>query len=362
MKKPTVLLDLSEINNYSSGFGQLENNYARLFPEEAGDSLHFHYLLPPNCDKALPAQVSTTSFRRKFHKFFTKGLPAVDLWHTTNQLQLKRKCGKCRKYVLTIHDLNYLTEKGWLSRMKHHIRLQRAINRADAVTAISQYVAKQIEREFRLGKGKKPIVIYNGVEHIEGRPAKQPAFARQRPFFFTIGQIRKKKNFQKLVEMMAYLPDYDLYICGDDHFSFARRIRRQTAALPTGNAFLCGKISEEEKIWLYANCRAFLFASEGEGFGLPVIEAMQFGKAVFIANRTCLPEICGSHAFIWETLEAPQMAQLVKDCLPGFYQDEERIAAEKEHAAKFSYTKHIQAYLQLYHELLEEEENEKTKK
>ena len=353
MEKPTVLLDLSEINNYSSGFGQLQNNYARLFPEEDNGSLHFHYLLPPNCDREFPAQVSTSHFRRKFHKYLRKGLPAVDLWHSTNQQQLKRRCGRCRKYVLTIHDLNYLTEKGWLSRMKHHIQLRRAINRADAVTTISQYVGKQIEKEFRLSGKKKPRVIYNGVEHIEGREGKRPAFVRQRPFFFSIGQIRKKKNFQKLVDMMPFLPDHDLYICGDDHFSYARNIREQIKALPTGNAFLCGKISEEEKIWLYRNCQAFLFASEGEGFGLPVIEAMQFGKAVFISNRTCLPEICGGHAFIWETLEAGQMAQLVKDCLPSFYQDEERITAEKEHAGNFSYKKHIQAYLELYHELLD---------
>lgn len=56
-------------------------------------------------------------------------------------------------------------------------------------------------------------------------------------------------------------------------------------------------IEQTEKIWLYRNCQAFLFPSRGEGFGLPVIEAMQFGKAVFISNYTCLPEISNGFAF-----------------------------------------------------------------
>ena len=56
------------------------------------------------------------------------------------------------------------------------------------------------------------------------------------------------------------------------------------------NVFLTDVITQSEKIWLYRSCEAFLFPSEGEGFGLPVVEAMQFGKAVFAANRTSLPE------------------------------------------------------------------------
>ena len=351
MEKPTVLLDLSEINNYTSGFGQLQINYARMFPQEDDGSLHFHYLLPPGCDRQFPPEISTSHFRRKFNKYFKKGLPEVDLWHSTNQQQLKRRRGNCRRFVLTIHDLNYLTEKGWFSRQKHHFQLQRAINKADAVTTISKYVGEQIEKEFDL-KGKPVRVIYNGIEDIENHAESQPSFVRQRPFFFSIGQIRKKKNFHKLVDMMSEFPDYDLYICGDDHFDFAKTVRQHIENLPSSNAFLCGKISAEEKVWLYRHCTAFLFASEGEGFGLPAIEAMQFGKAVFIANRTCLPEICDGHAVIWNSLDAESMAQIVKENLSDFYQDKERIAAIKNHAREFSYEKHIHAYLNLYHELL----------
>jgi len=307
--------------------------------------------LPEGFQKDADAKVQMTTIRNKYHKHFSKGLPEVDLWHSTNQQQIKRKRGKCSKFVLTIHDLNFLTEKNWLRQLKHRFRLQRAINQADAVTCISQFVGRQVEQLFDM-KGKQVRVIYNGVEDISGEPEDKPAFATGRPFFFAIGQIRAKKNFHLLVDMMRHFPDYDLYVCGDDHFDYAKTVREHISQLPTHNAFLCGKIRAEEKVWLYRHCEAFLFASQGEGFGLPAIEAMQFGKPVFIANATCLPEICGDCAYIWPTLNSDEMADFVKNQLAVFAQSPERITQIKQHAAQFSYDKHIQAYLQLYKELL----------
>ena len=179
----------------------------------------------------------------------------------------------------------------------------------------------------------------------------QPSFATGRPFFFTIGQIRRKKNFHLLVDVMRHFPEYDLYICGDAHFAYAEEVRNLIRENQLTNVFLTDVISQSEKIWLYRNCEAFLFPSEGEGFGLPVVEAMQFGKAVFAANRTSLPEVCNGHAIMWEHLDTESMVQSIREHLPDFYKDEERLTRMKEHAASFSYEKHIQAYLDLYREL-----------
>ena len=351
MEKKTVLLDLCDIGNPTSGFGQIAKNYAEWYSKMEDEQLKFHFLLPPAYDKDFGARVETTNIRRKYHKYFRKGLPSVDLWHSTTQQQLKRRRGECGKFVLTIHDLNYLTEKNWIRQQKHKFVLQHAINQADAVTCISKFVGKQIEEQFNL-KGKPVRVIYNGVEDITNQPETRPAFATGRPFFFAIGQIRPKKNFHLLVDMMKHFPDHDLYICGDDHFAYSQVVREHIGMLPTGNAILAGKISAEEKVWLYRHCAAFLFPSVGEGFGLPAIEAMQFGKAVFISSYTCLPEICGDCATIWQSLLPDEMAPVVKSTLPHFYDNKEHIEHIKQHAQLFNYDKNIVAYMKLYKELL----------
>lgn len=351
MKKKTVLLDICEIGNPTSGFGQIAQNYYNCYQKVEDDMLSFHFLLPEGFTANCHERVETTNIRNRFHKHFSKGLPTVDLWHSTNQQQIKRKKGKYQKFVLTIHDLNFLTEKNKIRQLKHKIRLQHAINQADAVTCISKFVGRQVEEMFNM-KGKKVQVIYNGVEDISGQPEFKPSFASGRPFFFAIGQIRAKKNFHLLVDMMHHFPDYDLYICGDDHFDYAKTVRAHIAELPTQNAWLCGKITAEEKVWLYHHCEAFLFASMGEGFGLPAIEAMQFGKPVFVANYTCLPEICGDCAYVWPSLLPDEMGDFVQSRLKIFGHDAQQVQHIKEHAATFSYQRHVNTYLQLYKDLL----------
>lgn len=58
---------------------------------------------------------------------------------------------------------------------------------------------------------------------------------------------------------------------------------------------------------------------------MPVVEAMQFGKAVFAANRTSLPEVCNGHAIMWEHLDTESMVQSIREHLPDFYKDKERL-------------------------------------
>ena len=53
---------------------------------------------------------------------------------------------------------------------------------------------------------------------------------------------------------------------------------------------IAGPVSADDKNWYYANCEAFAFPSLAEGFGLPVIEAMNHGKPVFLSRLTALPE------------------------------------------------------------------------
>ena len=84
---------------------------------------------------------------------------------------------------------------------------------------------------------------------------------------------------------------------------------------------------------------------------MPVVEDLQFGKDLFAANLSSLPEVCNGHAIMWEHLDTESMVQSIREHLPDFYKDKERLEKIKEYAASFSYEKHKQAYLDLYREL-----------
>ncbi|MDR1503135.1 MAG: glycosyltransferase [Prevotella sp.] len=85
-----------------------------------------------------------------------------------------------------------------------------------------------------------------------------------------------------------------------------------------GNVFLSGVIDAPEKVWMYRNCEAFLFPSKFEGFGLPLIEAMLFGKPVFSSRYTSLPEVGNKYAFFWDNFDAKHMKEVVEKNLNRF--------------------------------------------
>jgi glycosyltransferase involved in cell wall biosynthesis len=155
-------------------------------------------------------------------------------------------------------------------------------------------------------------------------------------------------NFHVLLDVMRAFPGYDLYISGEDRNEYAMEIRGRIKTGGLANVFLTGAIGQAGKIWLYRHCEAFFFPTLLEGFGLPVIEAMQFGKPVFSSNRTSLPEICGGHAFLWDNFDAEYMIQSRKNFTVDFHSDPGRAEKEKAHAATFGYDKHIAEYLKLY--------------
>lgn len=57
------------------------------------------------------------------------------------------------------------------------------------------------------------------------------------------------------------------------------------------DVIMTGYVSDPELTWLYQNCYANLYPSLFEGFGLPVLEGMQFVAPALVSNTTSLPEV-----------------------------------------------------------------------
>lgn len=351
-KKKKVLVDLSFVNNIYSGFGQIAVAYGRYFSKnykrtESAYSLTL--LMPRNMFGIFGNEVryiSSSSWLMKHCKYL---FPPYDVWHATRQFSRFKPAYPRTKFILTIHDLNYLYETTGEEYARKHRRLQRKVKRADVIVCISEFTKRETEQNLILN-GKKCKVIHNGVENLTHKPALEPKGGIKKPFFFTIGTVLRKKNFHVLLDMMKLMPDRFLYIAGEcnDYNEYEVMIKKRIEAEGINNVVLMGAISEEEKVWLYANCEAFLFPSLLEGFGLPVIEAMQFRKPVFSSKETSLKEIGGDFAYFWENFNPQEMKQLIDDNLEKFYQDKDLMEREKEYAQSFSYEKYFEEYERLY--------------
>jgi glycosyltransferase involved in cell wall biosynthesis len=340
-----ILIDIEKTANLHSGLGQFSLHYALSIQKYAKD---LDFLFSAN----RKMKISELESDKIFYSNILAKKPRPQLWHALHQFP-KVFPPKGVPFLLTVHDLNFLHEKKSNKQKKYLQKLQQNIDKADAISVISDYTKSQLEQHIDT-KGKNIQRIYNGVELKAFPHAKRPKYLPEKPYFFSIGIISEKKNFHQLIPLMKAFPDYHLVIAGTNTSAYAQKIR--DLAKENGvekQLILPGGISEEEKYYLYSHAAAFLFPSLAEGFGMPLIEAMHAGIPV-VANKACsLPEVGGDIAFYWDSFEEEAMINTVNQALTSFRNNPGLFAEQsKKHAANFSYEKSILQYLDYYKKLL----------
>ena len=352
MKK--VLIDLSVLKHINCGLGQIAYNYARFFGENAGKlDFEVYLLLPKQFVGAFGKDVhylKTSELYATFPFLF----PKFDIWHSIHQMCRLRPPRKSTTNILTVHDINFIYEKEGKSLKKYSRKCTKRMERADKVICISNFTKTDVLNHFPTDKPLE--VIYNGVEFGDTASERKPSlpFPDDRKFIFSIGQIRQKKNFLVLLDAMKLMPEYNLVIAGEKGSGYSDMIENRISAEGIGNVFLIGTVHDSEKIWLYNHCEAFVFPSLFEGFGLPVIEAMSYGKPVVSSDKTSLKEICAGHAFVLENFEGSHIAKKIRQAIDS-YRKEPGLATENvKYARSFTYKRHMNEYMRIYHEILNE--------
>lgn len=290
----------------------------------------------------------------RWHKLLMPSLSGQSVWHSTYQHSDYLPSAHRRiRVLLTVHDLNFLYDEQIpdAKKEKYLYQLQRRINRADAIVCISEYCRKDVLTFCHTGA--KPVyVIHNGTNTLEVPLLSPASFKPTRPFLFSIGAIRRKKNFHALLPLLKRNRDLDLVIAGKaeekEYLSDLEAMAHKEGVRE--HLHLVGKISEAEKSWYYHNCKAFVLASLAEGFGLTPVEAMSAGKPVFLSNRTALPEIGSQAAFYFADFSEERMHE---SFVQGMQEYDSRNMTDliRKRAESFSWEYAADEYIKLYQEL-----------
>lgn len=279
----------------------------------------------------------------------------ADLFHIPYQYNKIKNLYFAKKQLLTIHDINFIYEKKNEELKKAINKFIEKINKTNYISYISEFACKDTEKHFNVKLPKK--IIYNGVTDLsnsfqeETLPSNLP-----KNFLFHLSSLLPKKNVHLLVKMMEYLPDYNLVIAGKWNSNYAKNIKREISDNRINNIYILSNVTESEKATLYKFCRAFLFPSLCEGFGLPPIEAMKFGKPVFLSRLTSLPEIGGNVAFYWEDLSPLKMAEVLRDKLALYDSSIDYSERLIKSASRFDWDNCVNQYIKYYLEILDIEE------
>jgi glycosyltransferase involved in cell wall biosynthesis len=289
-----------------------------------------------------------------YQRLFKKDNNSHTVWHAPFQSgRILPDCSERVKVLLTIHDLNPLhedifTDEQRAASIKH---TQKLIDKSSALVCISEYCKQDVLNHLDIGD-KTLHVIHNGTTQMPV-PAITPAgYQPERPFLFTLGYINRKKNFHTLIPILATQPHLELIVAGKpDEPDYLANMEKQANDLGVADRFhVVGQITDEDKAWYYKNCTAFMFPSVAEGFGLPVTEAMAFGKPLFLSHRTSLPEIGGNVASYFTNFDPSHMQSVFAEGMTR-YETEGLYQKIIDRGNDFNWEKSAREYINVYRSL-----------
>jgi len=263
--------------------------------------------------------------------------------------------------VVTVHDLAvYACPETFALPQRWHLRalIPRSVARSARVLADSEHARQDILSRFGVAP-ERVATVPLGVTDAYRCPAAEPLVARLRRthglgerVIACVGTVQPRKHIERVIEAFvrtgAEEQGWTLAIAG--------RVRPHHApkwlgALPPGTRFL-GALDDDDLRALYATAAIAMSASEYEGFGLTILEAMAGGCAVIAVGTTSIPEVVGDAG----VLVAESDSALLAGALAALIRDPARRAgladAGRRRAAAFTWEETARRTRAVYEEAL----------
>lgn len=351
-----IILDCDLMQHPNSGLYHYCLNLGRSVLELLRDTHkeNLSFYVPPGEEKSFGQAARCITDKKSIWRFINQPLRNCDIWHAP--FQSGRMVPDKRKYpgikvLLTVHDLNPLHEgKAKEEQQRSLAHTQSLIDKSDAIVCISSFCKEDVLKNCIVGN--RPVyVIHNGTHQVHPAKLLPASYKPERPFLFGMGYVNTKKNYHVLLCLLQN-EGIEIVIAGRlDEPSYIDRIKQEAMRMGVSDRLhITGPVSESEKGWYLRHCLAFVHPSLAEGFGAPVVEAMQFGKPLFLSALTSLPEIAGDAGFYFQSFSGEHMRQVFYDGMIK-YEKELMIHRIKKRAMEFDWKEKAKEYLTVYQSL-----------
>jgi glycosyltransferase involved in cell wall biosynthesis len=226
--------------------------------------------------------------------------------------------------VVTVHDVGPFRHRAfftpWMAAYARVVQAQ-AIRRAEAVIAISRFVAGDLARTLGIPEGRI-TVVHQGVSKrfFISPPAAclagvRARFRLERPFILHMGVLSPRKNLARLIDAYWRLRqagriDHQLVLAGGRGWRDGEVMQRAARLDPAGRDIrLIGHVPDSDLPALYRLADLLVYPSLYEGFGLPPLEAMACGTPVVASDRAAIPEVLGDAALLVDPTDEAALAE-----------------------------------------------------
>ena len=229
-------------------------------------------------------------------------------WEGNNLMPLRIK-NPFGKVVVTVHDIFPVSfPEGYSKLYQCYFRLylRKTIRNVDAILYDSEDTKKNLSRYDKKATKIKNVIAGAVVDDL---PQIAPT---DENYFLFIGNIEKRKGIDTLLRAYCLYRERggqkDLYLGGKIREPEIGELLKECQHKTEGIHYL-GYVDPEEKYRRYASCHAFVFPSRAEGFGIPIIEALHYGKKVIASDLTIFDEIAGDAICKVQTNTTKQQAE-----------------------------------------------------
>ncbi len=301
----------------------------------------------PNCNfkgkgrLMLELGIPYTLYRLRKHDY--------DVYHQTHYEKFSLWGIGNKPMVTTFHDLNFFNVNK-NERLMHDSVL--SIERADKIIAISQNTKEGLVNNLGVDESKI-VVIYHGIDKID-----LSALDKRRifpfPYVLYVGSRNQKfKNFATFARAFAILnqkyKDIHMVCTGID---FSKEEMSLFADLGISDRCHTYYAREEEMLKLYHEAELFVYPSKSEGFGMPILEAMQCGCPCVLAEASCFPEIAQSSALYFKPDSVEDLYSQMELLINSPSVKIEIVNKGMNRVSDFSWDKTAQEHISVYKSLL----------
>jgi glycosyltransferase involved in cell wall biosynthesis len=266
------------------------------------------------------------------------------------------------KTVVTIHDLIFLRYPQYYKsadRRIYDMKFRNACKHADRIIAISEQTKRDIIHFFGTAASKIDVV-YQSCDAAFSVPLNTDLLQTARlryalpdSFILNVGTIEDRKNLMQIVRALPHIPArHKLVVIG-----------KETAYAMQVHKFIKEHKLEDRVIFLrdipftdlpaiYQLADVFVYPSEFEGFGIPILEALHSGIPVVAATGSCLEEAGGPDS-LYIAPDAPEaLAEAVNSILINPDLKAKMVAKGKQYAAGFTEHAHAENLMRIYKKVL----------
>lgn len=259
--------------------------------------------------------------------------------------------------VATVHDVIFLKNRSQyplLWRAYWTRALRGSLDRATAVLAVSEAAAKDVESLIPGTRGKVHAVR-SGVNansfslpQEEGRRVREGRHL-EGPYFLFVGNLTRRKNVPVLLDAYASVRERTgagLVLAGAPEYGGGEVLDRLDRGEPGVSYF--GRVTDRELAALYQGALAFVYPSQDEGFGLPVLEAMASRVPVITTTGGALPEATGDAGLLVPPGSVADLAQAMARLADDAALRADLVARGLARVAQFTWERTADETLRLY--------------